>query len=82
MPYFFVGRQEVITGLYASVGVMAICLFFFGVIRTMLVGEEEVGDAGKSWLGRVRGGFEMMAIGGAAAAASWGIVRSLEVGQS
>ncbi|TGZ81310.1 DUF125-domain-containing protein [Ascodesmis nigricans] len=81
LPYFFVGREEVMTGLYASVGTMAICLFIFGVIRTILVGEEEVGDAGKSWFGRVKGGMEMMAVGGVAAGASWAIVRALEVGQ-
>jgi VIT1/CCC1 family predicted Fe2+/Mn2+ transporter len=72
LPYFLVGKREVMVGLYWSVGVMAVCLFVFGVGRDIAVGER-----GGGWGGRVKGGFEMMAIGGVAAAASWGIVRAL-----
>lgn len=85
LPYFFVGREEVMTGLCWSVGVMGVCLFLFGVGRQVLVGEEEEGGVqGKArmevWWGRCRGGLEMCVIGGAAAGASWGIVRGLERG--
>jgi VIT1/CCC1 family predicted Fe2+/Mn2+ transporter len=73
LPYFFVGRTEVMTGLWWSVGVMAVCLFAFGVGRVIAVGEG--GD--HSWKGRFRGGVEMMAVGGVAAGASWGIVKAL-----
>ncbi|KAF8533756.1 VIT family-domain-containing protein [Trichophaea hybrida] len=71
-PYFFVGSDEVMKGLYWSVAVMAVCLFVFGVGRSIAVGE-----GGKGWKGRVRGGMEMMAVGGVAAGASWGIVKAL-----
>jgi len=71
-PYFFVGREEVMKGLWWSVGVMAVCLFVFGVGRSVAVGE-----GGKGWKGRVRGGVEMVVVGGVAAGASWGIVKAL-----
>jgi VIT1/CCC1 family predicted Fe2+/Mn2+ transporter len=72
LPYFFVDRTEVMTGLLWSVGVMVACLFLFGVARVVAVGE-----GGKGWMGRVRGGFEMVVVGGVAAGASWGIVKAL-----
>ncbi|KAI5786870.1 VIT family-domain-containing protein [Pyronema domesticum] len=71
-PYFFVERTAVMVGLWWSVGVMAVCLFLFGVGRTMAVGENNAG-----WRARVQGGVEMMAVGGVAAGASWGIVKGL-----
>ncbi|KAA8895419.1 VIT family-domain-containing protein [Sphaerosporella brunnea] len=72
LPYFFVARTQVMIGLLWSVGVMAACLFLFGVARVVAVGE-----GNKGWMGRVRGGIEMMVVGGVAAGASWGIVKAL-----
>ncbi|KAI5799877.1 VIT family-domain-containing protein [Geopyxis carbonaria] len=76
LPYFWVAQTEVLTGLWWSVGTMAICLFLFGVGRTVAVGEG--GKGGRAEM--VRGGVEMMSIGGVAAGASWGIVRALGQG--
>jgi VIT1/CCC1 family predicted Fe2+/Mn2+ transporter len=72
VPYFFVDRTQVMTGLLWSVAVMVACLFLFGVARVVAVGESDRG-----WLGRVRGGIEMVMVGGVAAGASWGIVKAL-----
>lgn len=77
-PYFFVGKEEVLKGLYWSVGVMAVCLFLFGVVRTWVVGEDEGGKKG-AW-GKMRGGLEMVCVGGVAAGASWAIIRALDRG--
>lgn len=77
LPYWFVDRDQVMMGLYWSVGVMSVCLFIFGVGRNIAVGE---GTGGL--LGRFRGGMEMVAIGGVAAAASWGIVKALGDGHN
>lgn len=76
MPYFFVGRGEVLVGLVWSVGVMVACLFVFGVGKTVLVAAEE-GGGGRGWGRAVRGGVEMVLVGGVAAAAAMGIVRAL-----
>lgn len=73
VPYFFVGRGEVLKGLEWSVVVMGVCLFGFGVGKTVLVGEEGRREWGKAW----RGGVEMVLVGGVAAAAAMGIVRVL-----
>ncbi|KAF8464900.1 VIT family-domain-containing protein [Kalaharituber pfeilii] len=40
VPYFFVGRQEVIRGLIWSVGVMGVCLFGFGAWKTLIMDNE------------------------------------------
>jgi VIT1/CCC1 family predicted Fe2+/Mn2+ transporter len=77
MPYFLVGKKSVLVGLYWSIGVMAVCLFVFGVGRDIAVGER-----GGGWKRRVRGGIEMVAVGGLAAGASWGIVRALQMAKA
>lgn len=80
MPYFFVARSEVLTGLAWSVGVMVACLFAFGMGKTLLVAGQEGGGAvavGKPWGKAIRGGVEMVLVGGVAAAAAMGIVRAL-----
>ena len=76
-PYWFVARGDVLRGLYWSMAVMAVCLFVFGVARHVAVG-----DGGRGWAGRARGGLEMVAVGGLAAGASWGIVKGLGHGES
>ncbi|KAL7271387.1 Protein ccc1 [Rhizina undulata] len=83
LPYFFVARENVLLGLWWSVGVMAICLFFFGVGKTVLVSAEEDTEGDANWKANVqwrkccRAGVEMMVVGGVAAGAAMGIVRAL-----
>ncbi|CAZ80488.1 unnamed protein product [Tuber melanosporum] len=86
LPYFFVGRGKVLLGLAWSVGVMAASLFAFGVGKTVLVGAGSEGVEARSeggdgrewrWGKAVRGGVEMVVVGGVAAAAAMGIVQAL-----
>jgi len=65
---------------------MAASLFAFGVGKTVLVGassekvetRDEGGDGDKrGWGKAVRGGVEMVVVGGVAAAAAMGIVQAL-----
>jgi len=86
LPYFFVSRGRVLLGLAWSVGVMAASLFAFGVGKTVLVeasGEEAEtqGEGGgrekRGWGKAVRGGVEMVVVGGVAAAAAMGIMQVL-----
>jgi VIT1/CCC1 family predicted Fe2+/Mn2+ transporter len=75
VPYFFVGRNEVFTGLYISIGVMVIALFAFGYVKTCVVtgwsGRRNVGEA-------CFGGVQMVVVGSAAAAAAMGLVRAFD----
>lgn len=67
-----------LTGLVWSVGVMVACLFAFGLGKTLLVAAEEGQEGGtKPWGKAVRGGVEMVLVGGIAAVAAMGIVRAL-----
>ncbi|CUS09173.1 unnamed protein product [Tuber aestivum] len=86
LPYFFVGRGRVLLGLAWSVGVMAASLFAFGIGKTVLVeaggeGVEAQGEGGDGekwrWGKAIRGGVEMVVVGGVAAAAAMGIVQAL-----
>ncbi|RPB10776.1 DUF125-domain-containing protein, partial [Morchella conica CCBAS932] len=74
VPYVFVGRGDVLVGLRWSVIVMVVCLFVFGGGKTVLVDAAEEGKK-KNWGSIVRGGVEMVLVGGVAAAAAMGIVR-------
>ncbi|KAI5837111.1 VIT family-domain-containing protein [Morchella snyderi] len=76
VPYVFVGRGDVLVGLRWSVIVMVVCLFVFGGGKTVLVDAAEEGKK-KHWGSIVRGGIEMVLVGGVAAAAAMGIVRAL-----
>lgn len=76
VPYVFVGRGDVLVGLRWSVIVMVVCLFVFGGGKTVLVDAAEEGKK-KNWGSIVRGGVEMVLVGGVAAAAAMGIVRAL-----
>ncbi|KAH0538641.1 hypothetical protein FGG08_004778 [Glutinoglossum americanum] len=75
LPYFFVGKNEVLRALWWSVIVMAISLFAFGYIKTCIV---------QGWVGRhnvwsgVRGGVQMVVVGGLAAGAAMGLVKVFE----
>jgi len=91
VPYFFVGRHEVLYGLAWSVGVMAICLFLFGAWKTVAMdslggwedqgtGEGKTGNMEghrKKVKQALKGGLEMLMVGGIAAGGAMGIVRLL-----
>lgn len=90
VPYFFVGRHEVLYGLAWSVGVMAICLFLFGAWKTVAMdnggwedqgtGEWKSGNTEghrKKAKQALKGGLEMLMVGGIAAGGAMGIVRFL-----
>ncbi|KAL6239078.1 hypothetical protein BDW75DRAFT_166299 [Aspergillus navahoensis] len=70
IPYFFV--NQVLIALYCSVAVMAVTLLVFGYIKTAVV---------RGWSGRenilagVKGGIQMVVVGGVAAGAAIGLVR-------
>lgn len=69
VPYFF--ALDVLSGLYISVGVMALALFAFGYGKTCVV----AGWSGprQVWQG-VCGGLQMVVVGGVAAGAAMGLV--------
>ncbi|KAL2803050.1 VIT family-domain-containing protein [Aspergillus granulosus] len=70
IPYFIV--NQVLVALYCSVAVMAVTLLVFGYIKTGVV---------RGWAGKenifagVRGGLQMVVVGGVAAGAAIGLVR-------
>jgi vacuolar iron transporter family protein len=73
IPYFCVGKNQVYTGLYISIGVMVFALFIFGYVKTCVVigwhGERNVRD-------RCFGGLQMVVVGSFAAGAAMGLVRA------
>ncbi|KAL2828942.1 VIT family-domain-containing protein [Aspergillus cavernicola] len=77
IPYFI--ATQVLVALYASVAVMAVTLLVFGYIKTGVV---------RGWTGRdnilagVKGGIQMVLVGGVAAGAAIGLVRLIDGGQS
>ncbi|KAL4933980.1 VIT1/CCC1 transporter family protein [Aspergillus undulatus] len=77
VPYFFV--NQVLVALYCSVAVMAVTLLVFGYIKTGVV---------RGWRGRenilagVKGGIQMVLVGGVAAGAAIGLVRVINGGES
>ena len=72
LPYFFVGRHKITTALWWSCIVMTVALFSFGYVKTCIV---------TGWHGRrnalsgIRGGVQMVFVGGIAAGAAMGLVR-------
>ena len=72
VPYFLVGKDQVMLALWWSLGVMAVSLFAFGYGKTCFVsgwrGSRNV------WEG-TKGGFQMMVVGGLAAGCAMGLVR-------
>lgn len=67
-PYFIFEVNQ--TAFFWSIAVMAVTLFAFGYSKTLLVGE------GKR-LACLKGGVQMMVLGGAAAAAAMGCVKAI-----
>ncbi|KAK4232442.1 DUF125-domain-containing protein [Podospora fimiseda] len=73
IPYFCV--KELIKGLYLSIGVMVIALFVFGYVKTGVV---EGGETKwKKTTNCVKGGIQMVLVGGMAAGAAMGLVKGL-----
>ncbi|KAK5743132.1 Protein ccc1 [Elasticomyces elasticus] len=72
IPYVLVGKDEVLLALWWSLGVMAVSLFAFGYSKTCFVsgwkGSKNVRDG-------VKGGIQMVLVGGAAAGCAMGLVR-------
>ncbi|TKA77956.1 hypothetical protein B0A55_05797 [Friedmanniomyces simplex] len=72
MPYFLVGRDEVLLALWWSLGVMAVSLFAFGYGKTCFVTGWR--GPGNVWEG-AKGGVQMVVVGGVAAGCAMGLVR-------
>lgn len=70
LPYFFVERAHI--ALMYSAIVTGITLLVFGVVKT------HVSGAAGGWGGYAYGAFSTLFVGGAAAAAAYGIVAALE----
>lgn len=74
LPYLCVDRHQVLTGLWWSIGVMAVALFIFGWVKTGVV----VGWRGRqNTIQALKSALQMVAIGGVAAAAAVGLVRAI-----
>lgn len=77
LPYFCVGRTEVLRALWISIGVMVVALFAFGWVKTGVV---------RGWRGRVnvllavKGALQMVVVGSVAAGAAVGLVRAINHG--
>lgn len=77
IPYFIVPRNEVMTALWWSIGIMGITLLLFGYVKTCLV----LGWTGRSNLfAGAKGGLQMLLVGAAAAGAAVGLVKAIERG--
>ncbi|KAL8935549.1 MAG: hypothetical protein Q9211_004645 [Gyalolechia sp. 1 TL-2023] len=76
IPYFCVERNQVLVALYISIGIMAVTLFIFGFFKTVLLAEA---DRDRSTWKAFLGGFEMLAVGGGAAAVAVGIVHGINM---
>ena len=79
IPYFIVPRNQVLTALWWSIGIMGITLLTFGYVKTCIV----VGWAGKkNILAGTKGGLQMLLVGAAAVAAAIGLVKAIEQGNA
>ena len=72
LPYFFVGQDDLFTGLIVSISVMAVTLFAFGYGKTCAV---TGWNGSRCVLKGIWGGVEMVVVGGAAAGAAMGLVK-------
>ncbi|KAI9835653.1 MAG: hypothetical protein M1837_003680 [Sclerophora amabilis] len=73
IPYFFVGHRPITDALWWSVIVMVFALVTFGYCKTCII----CGWHGKTnvWSG-IKGAFQMVLVGGAAAGAAMGLVKA------
>ncbi|KAL8287227.1 hypothetical protein RQP46_003679 [Phenoliferia psychrophenolica] len=70
LPYIII-KGSVLVALWWSIGVTAVVLLTFGGLKAYYTG------AGQTFLGVAYGATSTLAIGGAAAAASYGVVKAL-----
>jgi vacuolar iron transporter family protein len=73
VPYFFVAPNHVFEGLVWSIGIMVAALFGFGYVKTCV--NTGWRGWGNSWAG-VKGGGQMVVVGGVAAGAAMGLVKA------
>ncbi|GAB7344868.1 hypothetical protein MBLNU457_3312t1 [Dothideomycetes sp. NU457] len=79
VPYFLVPRTEVVLALEWSLGVMALALFVFGYGKTCFV----TGFRGRANVcAGVKGGVQMMVVGGLAAGIAMAVIRLFSVWSS
>ena len=74
IPYFAVHKDQVLTALWWSIGVMALTLLVFGYGKT---GVTSGWGGQRNVLRCIRGAIEMLVIGGIAAGAAVGITRGI-----
>jgi len=70
LPYFFISTAG--EGLVWSAAITAVVLLVFGIFKTFFTG------AAIGWKGYTYGAVSTLLVGGAAAAASFGVIRALE----
>jgi VIT1/CCC1 family predicted Fe2+/Mn2+ transporter len=74
IPFFAVAKEDVLRGLWWSIGVMAFVLLLFGYVKTCVVrgwrGPENINAGAK-------GAIQMLLVGTAAAGAAVGLVRAI-----
>jgi vacuolar iron transporter family protein len=70
IPYFIVSNAT--TALFISIGITAVILLIFGVIKGYLTGSRS------GWLWLAVSAIQTLAVGALAASASYGIVRVLD----
>jgi vacuolar iron transporter family protein len=74
IPYFAVAKDDVLKGLWWSIGIMAFVLLIFGYVKTCIV---------RGWRGLdniiagSKGAIQMLLVGAAAAGAAVGLVRAI-----
>ena len=74
IPYFAVAKDQVVTGLWWSIGIMAVVLLVFGYVKSAIV---------RGWRGRenilygMKGAVQMCVVGAAAAGAAVGLVKAI-----
>jgi VIT1/CCC1 family predicted Fe2+/Mn2+ transporter len=77
LPYIFC--HHLTTALFISIGVTGFTLFVFGAVKQQLVDlDKQNSRTGWSWFSSLYGALSTLAVGGAAAGASYGIVRGVE----
>ncbi|KAK4546566.1 hypothetical protein LTR36_001783 [Oleoguttula mirabilis] len=72
LPYFLVGKDQVLLALWWSLGVMTVSLFAFGYGKTCFVSGWR--GSHHMWEG-TKGGVQMVLVGGLAAGSAMGLVR-------
>ena len=78
IPYLVVRRDQVLTALWWSIGVMVVVMFVFGYTKTCVVRGWGTRDDVKAGL---EGAVQMLVVGALAVGAAVGLVRAIEAGQ-